>query len=138
MKEEFIIQCSPEKFCEVRRALRNFLAPLGFAEDVAELLVLAVDEACANILRHAYEGSCKGNFSLTMEASAHELLISIRDQGKPCDPEKIQSRALEDFRPGGLGVFFIKKAFDSVEYLPQADGTLLLLRKRVPSSAPAQ
>jgi anti-sigma regulatory factor (Ser/Thr protein kinase) len=134
VKEEFILQCSPENFCEVRRALRKFLAPLGFPEDTAELLVLAVDEACANILRHAYEGSCKGSLSLSMDASAEELQISIRDQGKPCDPKNIRSRALEDFRPGGLGVFFIQQAFDSVEYLPQTDGTLLLLKKKIQKS----
>jgi len=136
VKEELILECASENFCEVRRTLRRFLEPLGFSEDAAELLVLAVDEACANILRHAYEGPCKGSFCLSMEAADGELQISIRDHGKPCDPEKIRSRALEDFRPGGLGVFFIQQAFDSVEYLPQADGTLLLLKKKIPNHEP--
>jgi anti-sigma regulatory factor (Ser/Thr protein kinase) len=133
VKEELLLQCAPEKFCEVRRALRKFLEPLGFPEETAGLIVLAVDEACANILRHAYEGSCKGSFSLIMEASDQELQISIRDHGKPCDPEKIRSRELEDFRPGGLGVFFIHQAFDTVQYQPQQDGTLLVLKKKTVS-----
>lgn len=133
MKKELQVQCAPEKFCEVRRELRKFLDPLKLTEETSEMLVLAVDEACANILRHAYKGSCQGNVSLTMETSKDGLEIQIRDHGKPCNPEKIRSRELEDFRPGGLGVFLIQQAFDSVEYRPQADGTLLVLKKGIDS-----
>lgn len=135
MREELAITCAPENFCVVRAALRKFLEPAGFAADTAELLVLAVDEACANILRHAYGGNCRGSFSLAMEILDGELQISLRDHGTPCDPGKIRSRALEDFRPGGLGVFIIQQAFDSVEYQPQEDGTLLVLKKRLPPPA---
>jgi len=136
MREELLVSCAPENFCTVRKALRSFLEPLSLSGEEANLVVLAVDEACANILRHAYSGDCAGSFTVLMETAGEDLIISLRDHGKPCDPDKIRSRALEDYRPGGLGVFFIHQAFDVVEYLPETDGTLLVLRKKLSHPGP--
>lgn len=114
---------------EVRRTARGFLAKNGFDECATELMVLALDEACTNVIRHAYSHECRP-VRLEMTGLRRLVRFVLRDYGRSCDPKKIRSRSLEDIRPGGLGVHIIKQAFDHVAYLPQAKGTRLVLEKR--------
>lgn len=132
MKKCLVYNCASAEFCQIRSAVRNFLQPLGFTLEQQGLLILAVDEACANILRYAYGGEDQGPLSLILEATPRLLRITLRDFGTPCDPECIRSRALEDIRPGGLGVFLIQQAFDKVHYRPLRKGTRLTLTKKLP------
>ena len=114
---------------EVRTALRGFLSE-RLNEESVEQIVLAVDEACTNVIRHALDGETKP-VRLECHLQAQRLSIVLRDYGKPCDPELVKGRALEDIRPGGLGVHIIQRVFDRVEYAPQPDGTRLTLEKRI-------
>jgi anti-sigma regulatory factor (Ser/Thr protein kinase) len=116
----------------IRGVVREFLAECGFGECETELLVLAVDEACTNIIRHAYGHACRP-VRLTMEKRPPIVRLTLRDYGKSCDPERIRSRDLEDVRPGGVGVHIIRQAFDSVTYRPCARGTELVLEKALPA-----
>ena len=116
---------------DVRAQARAFLQENGFGERESELVVLALDEACTNVIRHAY-AHCDKPVRLEMSSPRGKVRFVLRDYGKPCDPSKIQSRALEDIRPGGLGVHIIRQAFDSVSYQPQARGTRLVLEKARP------
>lgn len=115
---------------QVREAARSFLAQCGIEECTGELLVLALDEACTNIIRYAYQHQCKP-VRLDMESLPDRVRFVLRDYGTSCDPERIRSRELEDIRPGGLGVHIIKKAFDHVQYEPQPRGTRLVLEKKL-------
>ncbi|MEI6034144.1 MAG: ATP-binding protein [Verrucomicrobiae bacterium] len=123
------------RLAEVREHVRTFLSGNGFDDCAVELLVLALDEACTNVIRHAYGHECKP-VHMEMTSLRSKVRFVLRDYGRTCDPEKIQGRALEDIRPGGLGVHIIRKAFDSVAYLPQARGTRLVLEKARPPSRP--
>jgi len=117
---------------DVRKEVRAFLAANGFDDCATALMVLALDEACTNVIRHAYAHECK---PVRLEMTSLRALVRfvLRDYGRSCDPKKIKSRKLEDIRPGGLGVHIIKQAFDSVTYLPQPKGTRLVLEKKRPS-----
>lgn len=125
----------PSEMANVRARLRELAREFGFADEtVVEHLVLAVDEACTNIMRHAYDGHRHGRIELDVSARDDVWEIRIRDYGKKCDPEKMQGRALDEVRPGGLGLHFIHSTFDEVHYdhSPE-DGTCLFLRKRKPA-----
>ncbi len=124
------------QLADVRKEVRRFLSSMGFDESAAELMVLALDEACANVIRHAYTHECKP-VRLEMACLKGIVRFVLRDYGRTCDPEKIKSRDLDDIRPGGLGVHIIQQAFDKVTYLPQARGTRLILEKARPAHAPA-
>jgi anti-sigma regulatory factor (Ser/Thr protein kinase) len=100
-------------------------------------MVLALDEACTNIIRHAYGGSTKRAIRLHMDRRNGTLRCVLRDYGKSCDPSKIRSRDLTDFRPGGLGVRILQSAFDSVLFEPQPRGTRLTLAKALARPAAA-
>ena len=128
MKRKLTFPSDACRLAEVRREARAFLAECGFEECAAELLILALDEACTNIIRHAYGHECRP-IRLHMERLRDRVRFVLRDYGKCCDPSKIRSRALEDIRPGGVGVHIIKQVFDLVEYRPQRRGTKLVLEK---------
>ncbi len=119
---------------EVRQAVRDFLSACHYDECQTELLVLALDEACTNIIRHAYGHEAKP-VRLEMSLLSDRVRFVLRDYGRSCDPSHIRSRALEDVRPGGVGVHIIKQAFDHVAYEPQPRGTRLTLEKLLPSAA---
>ena len=113
----------------MRNAARNFLLDSNVPEMEAELMVLALDEACTNIIRHAYGGCTKRVIRLSIERLRRGIRCTLRDYGAKCDPSKIRSRELTDFRPGGLGVRILHSAFDSVVFEPQPRGTRLILAK---------
>lgn len=118
---------------QMRASVRGFLAECGLEECAVELMVLALDEACTNVIRHAYHHSCKP-VRLTMTRLRHAVRFELRDYGRSCDPATIRSRDLADVRPGGLGVHIIHQAFDRVDYSPQPRGTRLTLEKKRPSA----
>ena len=122
----------PCHLANVRSEVRAFLAANGFDDCATELMVLALDEACTNVIRHAYAHACKP-VRLEMTAPRGLVRFVLRDYGRSCDPEKIKGRELGDIRPGGLGVHIIRQAFDSVTYSPQSKGTRLELEKKRPS-----
>jgi anti-sigma regulatory factor (Ser/Thr protein kinase) len=115
----------------MRAAVRDCLTDTGLDEMQSELVVLAIDEACTNIIRYAYKGDPCRPIRLTLEVRNDQLRCVLRDYGESCDPAKIRSRDLDDFRPGGLGVRIMRAAFDHVEYTPMPRGTCLTLIKHL-------
>lgn len=129
MKRKITFSSESCHLADVRGSARGFLAECGFEECAGELLVLAIDEACTNIIRYAYAHESKP-VRLEMERLKDRVRFTLRDYGRSCDPKHIASRALEDIRPGGVGVHIIRQAFDYVNYEPQARGTKLVLEKK--------
>jgi anti-sigma regulatory factor (Ser/Thr protein kinase) len=128
------------ELARMRHAARDFLLAADVPEMEAELMVLALDEACTNIIRHAYGGCTERAIRISLESTRSGIRCTLRDYGKSCDPSKIRSRDLTDFRPGGLGVRILHSAFDSVVFEPQPRGTRLTLvksRKSTPRAASA-
>ncbi len=127
MKLRLKFTADPAELSAMRHQARDFFLAGGIPEMDAELMVLALDEACTNIIRYAYGGCSDRAIRLTMECSRQRVRCVLRDYGKSCDPANIRSRELTDFRPGGLGVRIMHMAFDHVEFAPQARGTRLTL-----------
>jgi len=123
----------------VRALIQESLDVAGFSEEQAADVVLAVQEACANVIRHCYQDCDEKQVDVTLSIGADEIEIRIDDYGEFVDPEKIKGRDLDDVRPGGLGVHLIRKAMDSVEYTKNEwGGTTLTLRKRRPEPEPEE
>lgn len=136
MKKILEFKSDPGALAAVRQDIRDFLMQAPLDEMQAELIVLALDEACTNIIRHAYDGCPDRPIRLELQASGETLTCTLRDFGKPCDPDKIKGRELEDFRPGGLGVRIMQTAFDAVDFQPFKLGTRLCLKKFLSPSHP--
>lgn len=100
----------------------------GFEDAEARDLALAVDEACKNIVVHAYRGESAGDIVLSIYRSRGAIVLHLRDFAPAVDPARIAPRELDDLRPGKLGTHFIRAIMDSVEYLPPPDGRGNLLQ----------
>jgi sigma-B regulation protein RsbU (phosphoserine phosphatase) len=126
-----------EELRRVRARLREALDSQGVGPELRDRLVLAVDEACTNIIRHAYCGNCDDTITLRLTRERDMLAFELRDEAPAVDPAKITSRDLSDCRPGGLGVPFIRALMDDWQFEPGTDGkgNVLRMRKRLHSDA---
>ena len=134
MKSKFLFTSDSCRMAEVRHSARSFLKKCDFDESSIELLVLGLDEACTNIIRHAYDHDEKP-VRLEMERLPDRVRFVLRDYGRTCDPTRIRSRPLEEVRPGGVGVYIIRQVFDYVKYEPRRRGTRLVLEKKLAAIA---
>ena len=117
----------------VRRAVGETSSACGFSQEQCQDLVLAVDEACQNVVRHAYAGTDEGDMVIDIRRESGAYVVLIRDHAPPVDVAKIVPRNLDDVRPGGLGVHFIREVMDEVEHLspPDGQGNLLRMKKAI-------
>jgi anti-sigma regulatory factor (Ser/Thr protein kinase) len=101
----------------------------GFAGD----LVLAVDEACQNVIRHAYKNNRNGRITVSTRREGDNFVVLIRDYADPIDVSAVRPRDLEDIRPGGLGTHLMRELLDRIEFMPTPPdgGNLLKLTKRI-------
>jgi sigma-B regulation protein RsbU (phosphoserine phosphatase) len=112
----------------VREAVRERLEAWGVSEACAADVVMAVDEACQNVIRHAYQGDPDGVIELELRREGGELRVALRDYAPAVDPSRIRPRPLDEIRPGGLGTHLIREAMDHTEFGKPASGPGNLLR----------
>ncbi len=117
----------------VRNAVKETSLFCGFSEEDTRDIVLAVDEACQNVIRHAYGSEGEGDISIGIRRRPDAMIIVIRDFADPVDISKIKPRDLEELRPGGLGTHLIREVMDEVDFLPPPidGGNLLRLVKKL-------
>lgn len=121
----------PRYLYVVRSALYPIAIDAGFSRKETRKIVLAVDEACSNIIKYAYEGDYTKTIDVTVTIGSEDLRIVLRDSGKRVEPSKIAPRKLSDIRPGGLGTHFVNTTFDMVHYDTSGEqGTVLTLAKK--------
>ena len=132
----------PGKFDRLEQ-ISKFVGQAGLEAGLDESAIcrcqLAVDEACTNIIEHAYEGEGRGNIDIACEPAAGELTITIEDQGKQFDPGSVPqpqlTTSLEDIQVGGLGLYFMRQVMDAVEFSYEDGRNKLVLVKRREDSA---
>jgi anti-sigma regulatory factor (Ser/Thr protein kinase) len=121
-----------------RWALRGYLEELGASDEVAGDIILALDEACANVVRHAFpEGD--GSFRLLAELSRNEVVFQVEDHGVGFNPYETTGLGVELEATSGRGLRLIRQLMSAVEVeSPMADGgTRLLMRKSLRGDEPA-
>src|SRR3954451_4873768 len=119
----------------MRKFVRKFLDAYPFSERERLLMVLGVDEACTNIIRHAYHLQDDQLISLSLEGMSNCVRMRLRDYGKQTEAHTMKGRAHELIRPGGLGLHLIRTAFDKVDYILKARGTELVMTKNLDNAA---
>jgi serine/threonine-protein kinase RsbW len=92
----------------------------GFDQDLIFHVQMAVDEACSNVIEHAYGGQDKGDITLSCDCNGKEWVIFIRDTGRAFDPSLVPEPNLnanvDDIKTGGLGLYFMRQLMDEVEF----------------------
>lgn len=115
----------------MRGAVEQLAASEGFSTTEAHGLVLAIDEALANVIKHGYGGLADQPITITLsgirtDQGRRGIAIEVRDKGRQVDPQSICGRDLDDVRPGGLGVHIIRAVMDEAEYSCPSDGGMCL------------
>lgn len=105
---------------KIRGFVKKFARKAGFNEADSYNIQLAVDEACSNIIEHAYAGENLGDITCTCEYDDEELIIQLVDYGQSFDPTRIEApdlhSNLKDRKTGGLGLYFIHQLMDKVTF----------------------
>jgi len=97
---------------------------------------MAVDEACSNIIEHAYGGEGRGTIECTCRISDDGLTVTLRDHGHPFDPSSVPEphlhANLENRDGGGLGLYFIRRLMDAVhfEFTPDSGNVLTMVKRK--------
>jgi serine/threonine-protein kinase RsbW len=122
----------------IREFVKHAATDAGMDESGLHAVEMAVDEACSNIIEHAYNGMKAEDIECTCDHNGQTLTIILRDHGRPfrvkavADPDL--STVLEDRRVGGLGVYLIRKLMDEVRYERLGDmGNILTLVRKIKS-----
>lgn len=111
----------------VRRQVEAFCADNGFDDRAVGEVGLCVNEAMANIIRHAYLGRGGEPIEVTASVTDHTLTVALRDWGEGRPPEKLPTEKDDPLTPGGLGLICLGRLMDRVTFTPQKVGMLLEL-----------
>ena len=115
----------------MRNFVRKFLERHRFSEKQRTLMVLGIDEACTNVIRHAYDLRDDQPIALSVEVLSSCVRMRLRDYGSKTAPHTMRGRDHAEVKPGGLGLHLIRNAFDKVEYILKPRGTELVLTKNL-------
>src|SRR5262249_35983818 len=115
----------------MRSCVRKFLNGYPFSDKERLLMVLGVDEACTNVIRYAYRLRDDQLISLQMEGFRKCVRLRLRDYGEQVLPNQMKGRSHNMIKPGGLGIFLIRNAFDEIYYKHKHNGTELVQTKNL-------
>lgn len=123
---------SQARFLPIVRATVGQLAlVVGWSESESRRITMAVDEALANVIRHAYRGRADARIELQCRAGEDQLEIRMRDTGDPPDPSRICPSEASCEGIGGRGTHIIRDVMDAVSYQSGADGNWFTAVKRL-------
>ena len=109
-----------EELIAVREFVSQAAQKFGFNDEEVSKIALAVDEACTNVIKHAYKFDPSKKITVTVRGENSELEVCIRDSGLRFNPSELRSPDMKEYlshyRRGGLGVYLMKSLMDKVEY----------------------
>ncbi len=125
---ELRVFARPDQLKQIRKAVREAAIAAGCSENCAGEVVIALNEACMNVMEHGYELDPNGELTVQLSIDNGILVAWLGDQCAPIDQSDLKSRPLEDLRPGGLGVHFMRECMDEVTFLTPPAGLSNLLQ----------
>ena len=123
-----------ENLKSIRDGFRALFFEHQIDKKTSDEMVIALNEACMNIIQHAYKGRI-GKIEIVIKKNANQWHFELIDFAPLVDIKTIKAKDLAEVRPGGLGVNFLKNIMDSVVYEniknPQQQGNKLTLTKQI-------
>ncbi len=125
-----------ERLGEIADFIEDAASCCGMDDKQVYDVQMAVDEACSNVIEHAYRGKPTGKINIVCEKRGKDFVVTIRDTGKPFDPKQVEqpktNAPLSERNIGGLGLFFINKLMDHVKFdFSSGRGNTLTLVKKI-------
>jgi anti-sigma regulatory factor (Ser/Thr protein kinase) len=129
----FLLPSHPRYLSVVRAAVGELGLVSGLPAQECRGIMLAVDEALANIIRHAYGGDFNREIEVNCRAFPDRLEFVLLDHGDPPDSARLAPHALDDESLSGRGTHIIRSVMDEVSYEQAPRGNQLRLGKRLPA-----
>ena len=129
------VPSSTENLAMIRDFVSSISAQTGFTEAEVARLALAVDEACANVIEHAYRQEITHDVTVRAVVDEEALRFEIVDTGRHFDPAIIETQDVEELirqrKSGGLGLRLIRTIMDDVQYriIPGEKNELRMTKK---------
>ena len=120
---------------EIREFVGEIARDGGFGAKDVYNIQLATDEACSNVIEHAYAGLPQGVIDISCHADDGQITVVIHDHGKQFDMSRVPkpnlSKKLSEREVGGLGVFLMHKLMDEIHFSSsKKSGNTLTMTKR--------
>lgn len=131
-EHSLVVRSSTKNLDKVRSFVSRHAAAARFPAATIENVTMAVDEACANVIEHAYGNESDHTIDIAVLTFDDRMVVRIRDEGKKFDQASYQEPDLATFvrqkKSGGFGVHLMRKLMDQVEYrhLDGQNETLLI------------
>jgi serine/threonine-protein kinase RsbW len=111
-------------------------AEAGLDETAVFHIELACDEACTNIIEHAYGGEDNGSITISWQVEAGMFVITLKDNGRAFNVDQIPAAPdtdnIENIKIGGLGIHFMRKLMDDVQFSTEPPtGNKLVMKKKM-------
>lgn len=130
-KKTITIDSDSAQLKQVREEIDQFLLKNRFSDKARADILVAMGEATANSIRHAYENKPGHKVEVTLEEYPDKVMFRVRDYGKKINPAKLETKpTLPPTEPHGLGLYFMKTIMDGFEYnTAHAEGNEVILTK---------
>jgi serine/threonine-protein kinase RsbW len=121
---------------EISEFVSRAINEIGFDETTAYMILVAVDEACTNIIEHAYGGEGQGDIQCSCDIIEDSLKITLRDRGDPFDPSTVPepnfSVPLQELNLSGAGLVLIQKIMDELSFVstPEGENVLTMIKRK--------
>ena len=130
---KLVMPSHPRLLSVVRAAVGEIGLVYGLPEESCREVTLAVDEALANVIRHAYGNHYDREVEVQCQIDADQMEFTLLDQGEPPDLDRICGQPLNDASLSGRGTHLIKAIMDEVCYERVPEGNRLRLIKHLPT-----
>jgi len=137
------VPSSTENLALIREFVSAIGEQAGFDENETARLALAVDEACTNVIEHAYGNEATHEVTVRVTVDEDEIVFEVIDRGKGFDPTRTPMLPVEELirqrKSGGLGLRLIRNIMDDVQYrmIPGQMNELKMVKKRHPGGSPS-
>ena len=139
MTQQFSIPGRYDRIIDVCQFVVSGAEQAGFSTDDLFKIELACDEACTNVIEHAYLGENVGEIRATWQFKDGALIITIADDGQAFNPQDVPEpnvpadpEELESLRIGGLGIHFMRNLMDEVHFFfEKGKGNRLVMIKHL-------
>ena len=129
------VSCSIENLKEIRSFVTKRLQDLSINEIEINMMILAVDEICANLIIHSNNSDESQFLQVKIIEDSQGITFEIIDKGHPFDITSYQVPTIENLvqskRKGGLGLMLVKRIMDKIEFTIEKDYTVCHLFKKV-------
>lgn len=114
------VPSSTENLSLIRDFVKGIGIQAGMDEMDVAMLEMSVDEACSNVIEHAYNSDSTQEVAIRATVDDWSVQIEVVDTGKGFDPAEVEQTKLENLisakRSGGLGMRIMKTFMDEVRY----------------------